>query len=121
MTAGAVEELEALRILEECLEALGAPGELDALELAELPARMLAGYWHEGQWSALYAFTSSGHVDGPGMRHELEDGLDGAVRLLELAEEDRAARQALREAEAEAEAAGRRARAVRSRRQRPRP
>lgn len=27
----------------------------------ETTARTIAGYWHGGQWSALYAFTSTGH------------------------------------------------------------
>lgn len=29
-----------------------------------LAARRIASEWHGGQWSALYAFSSSGHYDG---------------------------------------------------------
>lgn len=29
--------------------------------ISELDARTIAGYWHSGQWSALYSFSSSGY------------------------------------------------------------
>lgn len=33
-------------------------------------ARVLAGQWHGGQSTALYALSSTGHVDGPQLRRE---------------------------------------------------
>jgi hypothetical protein len=58
MTGRPLEELELVRVVDEWLLARGAPGELDALGPAETAARGIAGYWHGGQSSALYAFTS---------------------------------------------------------------
>ena len=34
-------------------------------------ARLLASYWHGGQWSQLYAFTSSGNCDYIGAINEV--------------------------------------------------
>lgn len=39
--------------------------------LHEYEARTIASEWHGGQGSALYAFTSSGHVDPDWIRREL--------------------------------------------------
>ncbi len=78
---GPLEELELVRAVDEWLLARGAPGELDALGPAETAARAIAGYWHGGQSSALYAFTSSGTML-PGLAGEiLRDLAEQAAEL----------------------------------------
>lgn len=75
-----LEELELVRVVDEWLLARGAPGELDALGPAETAARGIAGYWHGGQSTALYAFTSSGTIleelEGE-VERELEEQREG--------------------------------------------
>lgn len=44
-------------------------------------ARYIASLWHPGQWSALYAFASSGHCDRDGLTIEIN-------RIYRDAEED---------------------------------
>lgn len=42
-------------------------------ELSEEHARRVAGWFHGGQWSSLYAFASSGHFDRALMSGEVSD------------------------------------------------
>ena len=43
-------------------------------ELDEFRAREIASEWHSGQWSSLYAFSSSGTIDD-GLMAEVESCL----------------------------------------------
>jgi hypothetical protein len=45
--------------------------------LTEFEAREIASYWHGGQFSPLYAFSSSGTIL-PGLLGEIEDCLNTA-------------------------------------------
>lgn len=50
-----------------------------------MPARIIASHWHGGQGSALYAFTSSGHLDIDGCLSELaEVAGESALALAEF-------------------------------------
>ncbi len=44
------------------------------IPLGEVEARVVAGWWHGGQSSALYAFASSGHADKWAMAREMSRG-----------------------------------------------
>lgn len=41
-----------------------------------LAARIIAGWWHGGQGSALYAFASTGHFDRDELLYELDKRVD---------------------------------------------
>jgi hypothetical protein len=45
----------------------------EGLPLDEDYARVVAGWWHGGQSSALYAFASSGHAEKWAMERELRE------------------------------------------------
>lgn len=45
--------------------------------------RQLAGEWHGGQWSALYAFSSSGTVV-PGLATEAVSAADKSADIIEI-------------------------------------
>lgn len=49
-----MEEIGEFEAIKECLDS-GKPLDSNA-------ARIVAGWWHGGQWSGLYSFSSSGHV-----------------------------------------------------------
>jgi hypothetical protein len=56
-------------------------------ELSDHLARQVAGYWHDGQWTAFYAFASSGHYDRTGLLRELSDTIADCYAT--AADEDR--------------------------------
>lgn len=58
--------------------ALGRLGEGGVLDHSS--ARLVASQWHDGQGSALYAFSSSGHVDRGALERETERGRTTCAR-----------------------------------------
>jgi hypothetical protein len=72
---------------------VGAP-----LESAPDEAHRLACDWHGGQWSALYAFLSSGTVEH-GLARELRTCLASTLRREEVAEDEAPLREFLAWAE----------------------
>lgn len=57
------------------VRANGYPSLADTLEAVTsdtAKAREIAGWWHGGQWSPLYAFASSGHVNRETLREARE-------------------------------------------------
>lgn len=49
-------------------------------------AQLIAGWWHAGQWSALYSFSSSGHIDAPTIADEIRNCLIGNTSEKQLKE-----------------------------------
>lgn len=57
-------------------------------EVSTQCARAIAGLWHGGQWTALYAFASSGNYDREALMQENSDNIKqsyGAGDLVERA------------------------------------
>lgn len=76
---------------EQCCEREGACALEDPSELTEEQAREIASWWHDGQWSPLYAFASTGTTACD--RFSLDD-LMGEVRdCLPHAEEPKTERE----------------------------
>ena len=51
--------------------------------IGEAEARWIAGGWHSGQASALYAFTSSGHLDAESALAEAKRAMRDAASTVD--------------------------------------
>lgn len=53
-------------------------------EITEEIARAICGQWHDGQTSAMYAFSSSGHYDREGLLVELSNCYNDPANIHDL-------------------------------------
>ena len=76
-----------------------------ATKISDGKARRIASEWHDGQWSALYMFASTGATEGP--RYDVDGVLSAIERSYPYAT-DTLGRQELAELEAYVTAVGNR-------------